>query len=86
VFVFASQNEACSNALLEALACGLPALYLDSGSNGEVVGAGGLPFRDAPEAAERLDELVDRWAELQAAIRVPSLEETADRYLEVLRA
>jgi glycosyltransferase involved in cell wall biosynthesis len=85
VFVFASLNEACSNALLEALACGLPALYVDSGSNGEVVGGAGLPFRDAAEAAARLDELVDRWQELQAAIHVPSLVETADRYLEVLR-
>jgi glycosyltransferase involved in cell wall biosynthesis len=85
VFLFASLNEACSNALLEALACGLPALYIDSGSNGEVVGGGGLPFRDAVEAAERLEELVARWAELQSAISVPSLAETADRYLAVLR-
>jgi glycosyltransferase involved in cell wall biosynthesis len=85
VFVFASRNEACSNALLEALACGLPALYIDSGSNAEVVGGGGLPFTDAVEAAGRLDELVRRWPELQAAIRVSSLAETADRYLDVLR-
>jgi glycosyltransferase involved in cell wall biosynthesis len=85
VFVFASLDEACSNSLLEALACGLPALYVDSGSNAEVVDGGGLPFRDASEAAVRLEELVERWAELQAAIRVPSLAETADRYLEVLR-
>lgn len=85
VFVFASVNEACSNALLEALACGLPALYVDSGSNPEVVGGGGLPFANAVEAAERLDELVERWADFQAAIRVPSLAETADRYLSVLR-
>jgi glycosyltransferase involved in cell wall biosynthesis len=86
VFVFASLNESCSNSLLEALACGLPALYVDSGSNGEMVGGGGLPFSDAPGAAERLDEVVARWHELQAAISVPSLGETARRYLEVLRA
>jgi glycosyltransferase involved in cell wall biosynthesis len=85
VFVFASLNEACSNSLLEALACGLPALYVDSGSNAEVVGDGGLPFRDVPEAVTRLDEIVERFDELQAAIRVPSLAATADRYLEVLR-
>ena len=85
VFLFASLNEACSNSLLEALACGLPALYVDSGSNREVVGDGGLAFEGAEDAAARLDELVERWEELQAAIRVPSLAETADRYLEVLR-
>jgi glycosyltransferase involved in cell wall biosynthesis len=85
VFVFASLNEACSNSLLEALACGLPVLYVDSGSNAEVVGAGGLPFADAGDAATKLDELVERWSELQEAIRVPSLAETADRYEAVLR-
>ena len=85
VFVFASLNEACSNSLLEALACGLPALYVDSGSNGEVVGGAGIAFRDAADAVARLDELVERYEELQAAISVPSLAETADRYLEVLR-
>jgi glycosyltransferase involved in cell wall biosynthesis len=84
VFVFASLNEACSNSLLEALACGLPALYVDSGSNAEVVGAGGLVFTDAEDAVTKLDELAARWAELQAAIRVPSLVETADRYVDVL--
>jgi glycosyltransferase involved in cell wall biosynthesis len=86
VFVFASLNEACSNSLLEALACGLPALYVDSGSNAEVVGGGGLAFRDAADGVSRLDELVERYDELQAAIEVPSLVATADRYLEVLRA
>lgn len=85
VFVFASLNEACSNSLLEALACGLPALYVDSGSNAEVAGAGGLAFDNAEDAAAKLDELVERWSELQAAIRVPSLAETADRYVAVLR-
>jgi glycosyltransferase involved in cell wall biosynthesis len=85
VFVFASLNESCSNSLLEALACGLPALYVDSGSNAEVVGDGGLAFTDAPDAAARLDELVVRWKELQAAISVPSLAETGGSYLEVLR-
>ncbi len=86
VFVFASQNEACSNALLEALACGLPALYVDSGSNAEVVGGGGIAFTDAADAVAKLDEVVARWDALRAAIEVPSLAETADRYLEVLHA
>ena len=30
--------ETCSNALLEGLSCGLPAVYLDSGANAEVAG------------------------------------------------
>lgn len=38
-----SQNEACPNHVLEALASGLPILYLDSGATSEVVGDAGLP-------------------------------------------
>ena len=44
VYLAASRDDPCSNALLEALACGLPAAYLDSGGHPELVGAGGLPF------------------------------------------
>lgn len=38
-----SENEACPNHVLEALACGLPVLYVDSGAMKEVVGECGLP-------------------------------------------
>lgn len=38
-----SQNEACPNHVLEALASGLPVLHLDSGAMAEVIGEAGLP-------------------------------------------
>src|SRR5581483_9601097 len=41
VFVTASENDPCSNAVLEALACGLPVAYLDSGGHPELVGDAG---------------------------------------------
>jgi glycosyltransferase involved in cell wall biosynthesis len=37
VFVTATENDAYSNALVEALSCGLPAIYLDSGGSSEAV-------------------------------------------------
>jgi glycosyltransferase involved in cell wall biosynthesis len=37
-FLTLSRLETCSNALIEAMNCGLPAIYLDSGSNGELAG------------------------------------------------
>jgi glycosyltransferase involved in cell wall biosynthesis len=36
VFVHAGENEACSNAILEALASAIPVLYRDSGGNREL--------------------------------------------------
>ncbi len=85
VYLAASRDDPCSNALLEALACGLP---------------GGLPAQRRPPRARRragigfdeVDELPGVFTRLReeleglrAAIRVPALSEVTDRYLEVLR-
>jgi glycosyltransferase involved in cell wall biosynthesis len=86
IYVAASRNDPCSNALLEALACGLPAAFRASGGHPELVGDAGLPFDSPEEIPEVLDRLVAEIDERRAAIRVPPLAEIADRYLEVLRA
>jgi len=83
-YVAPSLNEPCSNALLEALACGLPVLYRRSGSHAELVGEAGLPFDDEEEAVTQLGRLGAELDERRAAIRVTSLAEVTDRYLEVL--
>ena len=49
IFIFASEREACSNSLLEALHCGLPVVCRDSSSNPEVVKKGGIFFDDKHE-------------------------------------
>ncbi len=84
VYLAASRDDPCSNALLEALACGLPAVYLDSGGHPELVGAGGLPFaapEDVPGALERLVADIDAY---RAHVSVPSIASVADGYLRVL--
>ena len=85
LYLAASLDDPCSNALLEALACGLPAAFAASGGHPELVGEGGLPFSTAEELPSVLDALVARLDERRAAIGVPSLSEVADRYLAVLR-
>lgn len=84
VYVAASEGDPSSNALLEALACGLPAAFLESGGHPELVGAGGLPFRSAQELPEVLERVVAEIDERREAISIPTLADVADRYLEVL--
>jgi glycosyltransferase involved in cell wall biosynthesis len=84
VFVTASKNDPCSNALLEALACGLPALYLRSGGHPELAGEGGFGFDDREEIPALLDRLRDEYPERQARISVPSLDDVVDEYLGAL--
>ena len=84
LYVAPSRDDPCSNALLEALACGLPAAYLDSGGHPELVGDGGLPFRTDEELPAVLERLVAEIAERRDEISIPRLADVADAYLRVL--
>ena len=84
-YIAASRNDPCSNALVEALACGLPAVYRASGGHPELVGDAGVPFSELDELAGALDRLAAELEERRAAIHVVTLDEVADRYLAVLR-
>ena len=84
VFLAAGRDDPCSNALLEGLACGLPAAFLRSGGHPELVGEGGIGFDDPDELPDVLARLRDELDERRGAIRVPALASVADRYLEVL--
>jgi glycosyltransferase involved in cell wall biosynthesis len=86
VYLAASRDDPCSNALLEGLACGLPAAFLRSGGHPELVGEGGIGFDQAEELPAVFARLRDELDERRARIRVPSLTDVADRYLEALRA
>jgi glycosyltransferase involved in cell wall biosynthesis len=83
-YVAPSRNDPCSNALLEALACGLPAVYLASGGHAELAGAGGLPFERDDELPKVLEQLRDEHASLRERIKVPRLEDVATAYLEAM--
>jgi glycosyltransferase involved in cell wall biosynthesis len=85
VYLAPSRNDPCSNALLEALASGLPAVFRASGGHSELVGDAGVAFDEPEEAGDALDRLVSELDERRASIRVTPLAEVADRYLEVLR-
>jgi glycosyltransferase involved in cell wall biosynthesis len=84
IYLAASLDDPCSNALLEALACGLPAVFAASGGHPELVGAAGLPFSSVEDLPAVLARVTDELDVCRAAIRVPSLADVADRYLEVL--
>jgi len=85
IYLAPSQNDPCSNALLEALASGLPAVYRASGGHPELVGDAGIPFDEPDEAADALDRLVGELEDRRSAIRLASIGDVADGYLEVLR-
>jgi glycosyltransferase involved in cell wall biosynthesis len=84
VYVAASEDDPCSNAVLEALASGLPVLYRRSGGHPELVGDAGLGFDEEGEIPALLERMIDEYERLRAAISVPTLAQVADRYIDVL--
>jgi glycosyltransferase involved in cell wall biosynthesis len=85
VYLAASRDDPCSNALLEALACGLPAAFLRSGGHPELVGEAGVGFDSPEELPEVFAQLAAELEDRRSRIRVPALADVADRYLSVLR-
>lgn len=85
IYIIASKNDPCSNALIEALACGLPALYLNAGGHPELVGFGGLGFNEKEEILPLLDRLVKNFELYQSLISIPTLDEITDKYLSLYK-
>lgn len=84
VFITATENDAYSNALVEALCCGLPAIYLKSGGSGEAVKDAGFGFSAWDEVPALLDRLGDEYEVRQLRISLPTLAEVTDEYLDAL--
>lgn len=84
IYLTASQDDPCSNALIEALACGLPAVFLESGGHPELVGAAGAAFSTQEEALLAIDKIAANYSRFQGQIKVKPMSEVARLYLEVL--
>jgi glycosyltransferase involved in cell wall biosynthesis len=84
VFITASRNDSCSNALIEALSCGLPALYYEpGGGHPELTEFGGLPFRRPAEIPALLERLAAHVGLYRRLIRVESMRDVCARYLSL---
>ena len=84
VYVTASKNDPCSNSLIEALTCGLPAIHLQSGGHPEIVKQAGAGFEAAEQIPALLDGLVNEYEAFQSRISVASIQEVSESYLKVL--
>lgn len=84
IYITASKNDPCSNSLIEALTCGTPAIYLESGGHSEIVKQAGAGFEAEDEVPELLDMVVSNYESFQSKISNPSIQEVSEAYLKVL--
>lgn len=84
IYVTASINDPCSNALTEALSCGLPALYRISGGHPEIVKKAGLGFTRGDEIPALLERLLNAYEDYRLRIDVPTITDVAACYAALL--
>ncbi|MCS6771593.1 MAG: glycosyltransferase family 4 protein [Kiritimatiellae bacterium] len=84
IFITASRNDPCSNSLIEALTCGLPAIYLNSGGHPELVGGGGYGFDRPEQIPGLLDRLIREYRDVVSRVRAPKIGDVVDAYLKVM--
>ncbi|MBL8101921.1 MAG: glycosyltransferase family 4 protein [Anaerolineales bacterium] len=84
IYLTASRNDPCSNSLIEALTCGMPAVYLKSGGHPEIVGGAGAEFDEAEEIPELLEQVIGQYEAFQSRISIPSIQDISEQYLKVL--
>jgi glycosyltransferase involved in cell wall biosynthesis len=81
IYLFPGKEDACSNSLIEALHCGLPAVYLLSGGNSEIVKEGGESFSSETDFLSAIDKVSANYIAYQNSIFLPDISEVAVDYL-----
>ena len=80
IFIGVSHNEPCSNAIGEALACGLPVLIRNEGGNPSFVSQGAVLYNNDAEILPRLEELTAQYDTCRQRLKPLSVEDVADQY------
>ncbi len=84
IYITASRHDPCSNSLVEALSCGLPAVYRNSGGHHELVGEGGEPFDAAEDIPGILQRITDNYTFYAQRVQPAALSDVANAYLTVM--
>ena len=85
IFVSATVNDCCSNSIIEALSAGVPVFANNSGGNPELVKDGGLLFNDTEDFLKRLEMLRINIDFYRKSIKIKSISEVADDYIEFFK-
>lgn len=85
ILIFASEFEACSNTLLEALHCGLPVIARDATSNPEVLRGGGELFSTPEQIPNIIELIIKDYESYQKNNSVYSMDKVAQRYGEFIK-
>lgn len=85
IYIAASQDDPCSNALIEALTCGLPAVFHNSGGHPELVKNAGERFETPSDLLSAIDRVSKNIPKYKDFIKPPSITEVARQYADLIK-
>lgn len=85
IFITASQNDPCSNALIEALHCGLPAVARKSGGHPEIIKGAGELFDDERDVISAIEKVASNYYFFRKQINLPTLNQIGEMYLNFMK-
>ena len=87
IFFFPAKDEACSNALIEAQACGLPVLALYSGGNPELILDSGETFSNVEEMISGLNKIIENYGNYRlAALNITKNRKSVQAYENFIKS
>lgn len=84
IFITASLNDPCSNSLIEAIHCGLPAVVRNSGGHPEIIAGSGVVFEGVEDVCESIDMVVNNYLKYVENINPIVIKETGYKYYQFI--
>jgi glycosyltransferase involved in cell wall biosynthesis len=84
IFITASKTDPCSNSLIEALSCGLPAVVRNDGGHPELIGKGGEVFNSEEECIKQIEVVSKNYKHYQANLPEFPFEKAGGHYVKFI--
>lgn len=85
LYVTCSENDPCSNSVLEALSCGLPIVALNSGGHPELIQQAGEYFDEAPKLIPAIEKVINHHDLYSKKIKTATINEITKSYLDFFK-
>lgn len=84
IYITASMCDPCSNSLIEALHCGLPAICLKDGGHPEIVKKAGEMFITQEEIPHLIEDISKNYQQYQKKINLPDIQKVGGMYFQFM--
>ncbi len=82
IFITASRNDPCSNALIEGLHCGLPSIARNDGGHPEIIDEAGELFEDEQNILNAIENVAQNYPHYHDKIKMATMEDVGKMYYE----